>query len=59
MVTHVPVCLADYEAIKGLAALGLVIVAALYWDSVKEKIVRRREKREAEQRRQQKQAPAE
>jgi hypothetical protein len=56
MVDLAPVSLAEYGAVKGLAVLGLVLVVFLYWDDFKERRIRRREKRELEERRRQKEA---
>ena len=56
MVGFVPICLAEFGAIKGLALLALAIVAFLYWEGFQEKRIRRREQREAEQRRRQRNA---
>ena len=53
MVVSIPVCLADYGAVKGLAVIALLIVAALFWDSIKQKRVRKREQQEREFRRRQ------
>ncbi len=56
MLDFAPVCLADYGAIKGLAVLGSLVIVFLYWDEFKEKRIRRRERRELEERRRQKAA---
>ena len=53
MVCLVAVILGEGGAIKGLAVLALGVVGFLYWDGWKEKRTRRRELREAEERRRQ------
>lgn len=59
MVDAIPVILADFTLVKGLALLGLVVVVFLYWDDFKERRRRRREKRELEERRRQSEAQKE
>jgi cbb3-type cytochrome oxidase subunit 3 len=48
---RIPICLADFLAIKALALLALAVVAYLYWTSFKEKRLRRREREWLEARR--------
>ena len=56
MVASIPVCLAEYGAIKGLAVIGLLLVIALFWDDIKQKRARKREQREREERRRQRES---
>jgi hypothetical protein len=47
----IPVGLAEFMAIKGLAAIAFGLIAYLYWLGFREKRALRRQRREAEQRR--------
>ncbi len=46
-----PVCLAEFLAIKGIALIGLALVAYLWWSGFKEKREQRRERAWLENRR--------
>ena len=47
----IPVCLAEFMGVKMMAAVALGLIAYLYWLGFREKRLRRRQQREAEQRR--------
>ena len=47
----IPVCLADFAGLKGVAAIALGLIAYLYWLSFREKRELRRQRRELERRR--------
>ena len=51
MALHVPVCLADFFAIKALALVALALVAYLFWMGFMEKLNQRRERQWLEARR--------
>lgn len=51
MVSRIPVCLAEFFAVKALALLALALVVYLYWTVFKEKRDRRRETEWLENRR--------
>jgi hypothetical protein len=44
MVQFIPVCMADFLAIKGIALFALALVSYLWWSAFKEKRERRRER---------------
>jgi hypothetical protein len=46
-----PICLAEFMAIKGLAAIAVLLVVYLYCLSLREKHAQRKLRREAERRR--------
>jgi hypothetical protein len=48
---YIPVCLADFLAIKGLALVALALVGCLWWSGFNEKRNRRRERAWLENRR--------
>jgi membrane protein implicated in regulation of membrane protease activity len=48
---YIPVCLADFFAIKALAFLALAVVLYLYWSSFNEKLAQRRERKWLENKR--------
>ena len=52
------ICIAEYGGIKGLAILGLGLVAYLVWADFREKRELRRQRRAQEQRRRAKEAEA-
>ena len=52
----IQVCLAEFMAIKGLAAIAFGLIAYLYWLSFREKRLQRRQRRQAEQRRRERDA---
>ena len=41
---YIPVCLAEFFAVKALAFLAFVLMAYLYWSGIKEKRARRQER---------------
>jgi hypothetical protein len=47
----VPVCLAEFFAIKAIALVAAGLVVYLYWSGVKEKLAQRREREWLENRR--------
>jgi hypothetical protein len=47
----IPICLADFAAIKGLALIALALVGYLWWSAMREKLNRRRERAWLENRR--------
>jgi hypothetical protein len=47
----IPICLADFLAIKGMALIALALVGYLWWSGFKEKRDRRREQAWLENRR--------
>ena len=51
MGTFIPVCLADFLAIKGIALIALGLVGYLWWSGFQEKRDRRREQAWLENRR--------
>ena len=48
---YIPICLADFFAIKGIAALAFGLVVVLYWSGVKERRAQRRERKWLENKR--------
>jgi hypothetical protein len=48
---YVPICLADFLAIKGIAFLAFGLVIVLYWSGVKERRAQRRERKWLENKR--------
>jgi len=51
MDASIPVCLAEFAAIKGIAVLAVGLVAYLYWSGIRDKINQRRERQWLENRR--------
>jgi len=47
----IPICLADFLAIKGIALIALLVVGYLWWSGFKEKRDQRRERAWLENRR--------
>jgi hypothetical protein len=47
----VPICLAEFLAIKGIAVLAFGLIAYLFWSGVREKRDQRRERQWLEERR--------
>lgn len=47
----IPVCLAEFAAIKGIALLAFGLIAYLYWTGLKEKLAQRRERQWLENKR--------
>ena len=41
---YIPVCLAEFFAVKGIAFLVLGLIVYLYWSGIKEKRAQRRER---------------
>jgi hypothetical protein len=48
---YIPICLAEFFAIKALAFLAFVLMAYLYWSGVKEKRAQRQERQWLEDKR--------
>ena len=48
---YIPICLAEFLAIKGIAALAFGLIVLLYWSGLKEKRDQRRERKWLENRR--------
>lgn len=48
---YIPVCLAEFFAIKAIAFLALGLIVYLYWSGVKEKRAQRRERKWLENKR--------
>jgi hypothetical protein len=42
---YIPVCLAEFFAVKAIALLALALVVYLYWSGVSEKLAQRRERK--------------
>jgi hypothetical protein len=48
---YIPVCLAEFFAVKAIAFLALGLIVYLYWSGVKEKRAQRRERKWLENKR--------
>jgi hypothetical protein len=48
---YIPICLADFFAIKAIAFLAFGVIVLLYWSGVKEKRAQRRERKWLEDKR--------
>ena len=48
---YIPICLAEFFAIKAIAFLAFGLIVVLYWSGVKEKRAQRREREWLENRR--------
>jgi hypothetical protein len=48
---YIPICLAEFLAIKGIALLAFGLVVVLYWSGVKERRAQRRERKWLENKR--------
>jgi hypothetical protein len=55
---YIPVCLAEFAAVKGIALLAVGVVVYLYWSGVKEKRAQRQEREWLENRRRELRAKA-
>lgn len=51
MGAHIPICLADFFAVKAIALVAAGVVAYLYWSGIREKLDRRRERKWLEDKR--------
>ena len=55
---YIPICLAEFAAIKGIAFVACGVVVYLYWSGVKEKRAQRQERKWLENRRRELRAKA-
>ena len=51
MGVHIPICLAEFFAIKAMALVAAGVVAYLYWSAIRERLDRRRERKWLEDKR--------